>query len=249
MDRIVIVEDEVNIRETLQEILELSGYEVFSASNGKLGYDLILEKKPDLVLCDVNMPELDGFALLEAINNRLKDEVMPTFLFLTAKVETTEIRYGMNLGADDYILKPYDPSEILKTIRLRLDKRKKMLSQQDERPLSSTSKTFNKLPIPTDDGLELVPFDKIIQCKAERAYCYFYLDGGKKLLVSKPMKEFEDTLISNGFFKVHKSNIVNIQYAEKYVRGKGGYLVLSDGSNVVVSSRKKEELLQLLKYK
>tara|TARA_R110002049_G_scaffold20846_8_gene76621 strand:- start:2043 stop:2786 length:744 start_codon:yes stop_codon:yes gene_type:complete len=245
MERIILIEDEVNIRETLQEILELSGYEVLTASDGKLGYDLILEENPDLVLCDINMPELDGFALLEAINNKLKDKMMPCFLFLTARVEVGEIRHGMNLGADDYILKPYNPVEILKIIRLRLDKRKKSLKQQDQnfnKPLKG-----NKLPIPTEDGLELIPFEKIIQCKAERAYCYLFLVDGKKILVSKPMKEFEDILIDRGFFKVHKSNIVNIQFAEKYVRGKGGYLVLSDGSTVVVSSRRKEELLNLLK--
>jgi two-component system LytT family response regulator len=246
MNRIVIVEDELNIRETLQEILEFSGYEVFAASNGKLGYELILEKEPDLVLCDVNMPEMDGFALLEAINQRFIDKVMPSFLFLTAKVEVKEIRYGMNLGADDYILKPFDTVELLKIIRLRLVKRNKMLGQSNNKSAIPSKSLFNKLTIPSEEGLELVPFNKIIQCTADRAYCYFYLEGGRKLLVSKPMKEFEAILISNGFFKVHKSNIVNLEFAVKYVRGKGGYLVLSDGSNVIVSSRKKDELLQLL---
>lgn len=249
MDRIVVVEDEVNIRETLQEILELSGYEVFSASNGKLGFDLILKEEPDLVLCDVNMPILDGFALLELISQRLKDDLMPAFLFLTAKVETKEIRHGMNLGADDYILKPFDPTEILKIIKMRLEKRRKMLNLRHEKRFNTVFEVMNKLSIPMEDGLELVPFDHIIQCKAERAYCCFYLKGGRKLLVSKPMKEFEEILLSKGFFKVHKSNIVNIQFAEKYVRGKGGYLVLSDGSKAVVSTRKKEELMQLLKHR
>ncbi|MFT5667549.1 MAG: two-component system LytT family response regulator [Vicingaceae bacterium] len=246
MTRIVIVEDEINIRETLKEILEFSGYDVFTASNGKLGYAVILEKEPDLVLCDVNMPELDGFALLELITQKYAREIMPSFLFLTAKVETKEIRYGMNLGADDYILKPFDPVEILKIIQLRINKRKKMLSPLGGKP-SANKEGFNKLPIPTEEGLELVPFEQIIHCKAERAYCYFYLINNKKILVSKPMKEFEVTLINNGFFKVHKSSIVNLQFAEKYVRGKGGYLVLSDGSTVVVSTRKKDELMKRLK--
>jgi len=249
MNRIVVVEDEVNIRETLQEILEISGYEVFTAENGKLGYHLILEKKPDLVLCDVNMPELDGFAMLEAINQKMQDEVMPAFLFLTAKVETTEIRHGMNLGADDYILKPFDTVEILKIIRLRLNKRKNILNARQENQSTISKQSFNKLTIPTEEGLELIPYKEIIQCKAERAYCTFYLNGGKKLLVSKPMKEFEENLLQNGFFRVHKSTIVNIEFAIKYVRGKGGYLVLSDGSNAVVSTRKKDELLKLLQHK
>lgn len=247
MEKIIIVEDEANIRETLQDILSLSGYEVKAAKDGREGYDLILSEQPDLVLCDVSMPELDGFALLEAISQRLKDEIMPTFLFLTAKVETTEIRHGMNLGADDYILKPFDHSEILKIIKLRLEKRVKLLNLSGQTNSDNNSKEFNKLSIPSEDGFELIPFDQIIQCKAERAYCNFYLSDGKKLLVSKPMKEFEEVLLQKGFFKVHKSTIVNISFAEKYVRGKGGYLVLTDGSSVVVSSRKKEELMKLLK--
>lgn len=247
MNKILVIEDEINIRETLQEILELSGYTVCTAENGKQGYDAILKEKPELVLCDVNMPELDGFSLLKAINLRLQNEVMPAFLFLTAKVETKEIRYGMNLGADDYILKPFDHSDILNTIELRLEKRAKMLGKNSKEE-NIVSDQFNRLSIPNENGLELIPFDKIIQCKAERAYCHFYLEGGDKLLVSKPMKEFEDVLLSKGFFKVHKSNIINVRFAEKYIRGKGGQLVLSDGSTVVVSSRKKEELMKLLKH-
>ncbi|MFB1021421.1 MAG: response regulator transcription factor [Vicingaceae bacterium] len=157
MTRIVIVEDEINIRETLQEILEFSGYDVFTASNGKLGYAVILEKEPDLVLCDVNMPELDGFALLELITQKYASKIMPSFLFLTAKVEKEQIRYGMNLGADDYILKPFDPVEILKIIQLRINKREKMLGPQNGKS-SAYKERFKKLTIPKEEGLELLPF-------------------------------------------------------------------------------------------
>ncbi|MBT6438453.1 MAG: response regulator, partial [Flavobacteriales bacterium] len=100
MEKILIVEDEQGIRDTLQDILELAGYKVLIACNGKIGYDIIVESEPDLVLCDVNMPELGGFELLEAVNQRFKDEVIPPFLFLTAKVEAESLRYGMSLGAD-----------------------------------------------------------------------------------------------------------------------------------------------------
>ena len=85
MEHILIVEDDKDIRESLQEIFELSGYQVSTAANGKLGYDSIMENCPDLVVCDVDMPELDGFELLQAINQRLKNTIIPPFLFLTAK--------------------------------------------------------------------------------------------------------------------------------------------------------------------
>jgi len=247
MEKILIVEDEQGIRDTLQEILELAGYEVLIAFNGKIGYDVILENQPDLVLCDVNMPELGGFELLEAVNQRFKDEVIPPFLFLTAKVEAESLRYGMSLGADDYIFKPFSASDILKTVRLRLDRRNQLL---DQRPASKTESVIadaNKLALPCNDGLELISFDKIIKCQADRAYCNFYLADKRKILVSKPMKDFEEVLSSKNFLKVHKSTIVNIMHIEKFVRGKAGYLLMSDGSSVNVSVRKKEELLHLLK--
>ena len=247
MEQILIVEDEQGIRDTLQEILELAGYKVLIACNGKIGYDVIVEDEPDLVLCDVNMPELGGFELLEAVNQRFKDEVIPPFLFLTAKVEAESLRYGMSLGADDYIFKPFSASDILKTVRLRLDRRNQLL---DQRPASKTESVIadaNKLALPCNDGLELISFDKIIKCQADRAYCNFYLADKRKILVSKPMKDFEEVLSSKNFLKVHKSTIVNIKHIEKFVRGKAGYLLMSDGSSVNVSVRKKEELLHLLK--
>jgi len=247
MEKILIVEDEQGIRDTLQEILELAGYEVLIAFNGKIGYDVILENQPDLVLCDVNMPELGGFELLEAVNQRFKDAVIPPFLFLTAKVEAESLRYGMSLGADDYIFKPFSASDILKTVRLRLDRRNQLLDQRPGSKTESVIADANKLALPCNDGLELISFDKIIKCQADRAYCNFYLADKRKILVSKPMKDFEEVLSSKNFLKVHKSTIVNIMHIEKFVRGKAGYLLMSDGSSVNVSVRKKEELLHLLK--
>jgi len=253
MEKILIVEDEQGIRDTLQEILELAGYAVLTAGNGKIGYDVIVESQPDLVLCDVNMPELGGFELLEAVNQRFKDKIIPPFLFLTAKVEPEGLRYGMSLGADDYIFKPFSSNDILKTVRLRLDRRRQLLDQNNTTTTTTTSKTevgitdANKLALPCNDGLELISFNKIIKCQADRAYCNFYLIDNRKILVSKPMKDFEEILSSKNFLKVHKSTIVNIKHIEKFVRGKTGYLLMSDGSSVIVSVRKKEELLSLLK--
>lgn len=245
MEQLLIVEDEQDIRETLQSILELAGYQVLTAKNGKEGYNSIIKNQPDLVLCDVNMPELDGFELLSAISQRLSDNIIPPFIFLTAKVEINDIRRGMGLGADDYILKPYEYTDVLTTIRLRLDKRNKLLGKGITPKLPE--KTFEKLAIPCEEGLELVAFDKIIRCQADRAYCTFYLSDNRKILVSKSMKEFENILVSKHFMKVHKSTIVNINFVEKFVRGKSGHLVLVDGSVVAVSLRKKAELLSLLK--
>ena len=249
MEYILIVEDDTNIRESLQEIFELSGYKVSTAANGRIGYDSIMENCPDLVICDVDMPELDGFELLQAINQRLKDAVIPPFLFLTAKVEPNDLRQGMNLGADDYIFKPFDIKDILRSVRLRLDKRSKLVQNGNLNQISVNNAAFEKLALPSDEGLILVSFDEIIKCQADRAYCTFHMANGQSFLVSKSMKEFEQLLLDNNFLKVHKSTIVNINYAKKYLRGKGGQLIMSDDSIVYVSVRKKEELMKVLRHK
>ncbi|MBL4704870.1 MAG: response regulator [Flavobacteriales bacterium] len=250
MENLLIIEDEKDIRDSLQDILEMAGYNVEVAKDGKLGFDAILSSKPDLVICDVNMPELDGFELLGAINQRLHDQVIPPFIFLTAKVEKQDIRHGMSLGADDYILKPFEHNELLEIVRLRLSKRKMLLENGTPvGPVQGSADSLEKLAIPSDEGLELVPFENIIRCEADRAYCNFYLNSGKKILVSKSMKEFENILIKKGFIKIHKSTIINVKYVDKYIRGKGGMLQMSDGTVVAVAVRKKEELMKLINPK
>ena len=245
MAHLLIVEDEKAIRETLQEIFELSGYTVSTAKNGKQGFEAIIELKPDLVLCDVNMPELDGFELLGAINQRLKDEVVPPFIFLTAKVEQSSVRQGMRLGADDYILKPFDHNHVLDIVEMRLKKREALLKNGTKSVESY--RLQDKLALPYNEGLMLVAYDDIIKCQADRAYCTFHLVNNQKILISKSMKTFEASLLEHHFVKVHKSTIVNLRYVQKYLRGKGGQLLMSDGSMVLVSVRKKEDLMRSLR--
>ncbi|MEZ4722419.1 MAG: response regulator [Flavobacteriales bacterium] len=248
MEHILIVEDEQELRNSLEQILELAGYTVSLAENGRVGYERIMDETPDLVLCDVNMPQMDGFEMLGAINQRMDEEVLPIFLFLTARVELDDIRHGLKLGADDYIVKPFDHKELLDTIRLRIDRRKQLVDSGKRLSANdSIAKKFNKLALPCEDGLEVYEFDAIVKCEADRAYCSFHLISGKKVLVSKPMKEFEQLLLDRHFIKIHKSTIVNINCITKYVRGKGGYLVLSDGSHADVSFRKREEVSQMLR--
>ena len=122
MDKILIIEDNNDVRENLAEILELSGYDVSAAENGKVGVEAALGDVPDLILCDIMMPELDGFGVLRILSKNPKVASVP-FIFLTAKAEKEDFRRGMGLGADDYITKPFDDVELLDTIEMRLKKR------------------------------------------------------------------------------------------------------------------------------
>jgi len=120
--KILIIEDNPDVRENLQEILTLSGYEAFTAANGKEGVQATLRHLPDLILCDIMMPELDGYGVLRILSKQPATSAIP-FIFLTARTEPADLRRGMTLGADDYITKPFDDVELLDTIELRLKKR------------------------------------------------------------------------------------------------------------------------------
>ena len=121
MECILIIEDNKNVRQTLKDILSAQQYMVFDEPNGRLGIARALETNPDLILCDVMMPEMNGFETLKAIR-KVKGLSMVPFIFLTAKVDHEAFRNGMNLGADDFLTKPFNVEELLKVVKLRLDK-------------------------------------------------------------------------------------------------------------------------------
>ncbi|MEI6409122.1 MAG: response regulator [Bacteroidota bacterium] len=125
MKKILIIEDNADVRENLAEILELSNYQAITAENGKIGVDKALHDHPDLILCDVMMPELDGFGVLHILGRNPKTSDIP-FVFLTAKSEKDDFRRGMSLGADDYIVKPFDDEQLLQTIDARLRKSERL---------------------------------------------------------------------------------------------------------------------------
>jgi len=121
MKKILIIEDNAEIRENTSEILALANYEVLTAENGKIGVDIAQREKPDLIICDIMMPELDGYGVLHILSKKTETAAIP-FIFLTAKTEKSDIRKGMLLGADDYLTKPFDDTELLNTIEARLKK-------------------------------------------------------------------------------------------------------------------------------
>ena len=121
MSKLLVIEDNEEVRENLVEILDLAGYETSAAENGKAGLRLAEQELPDLILCDVMMPELDGFGVLKIKNNNPKINHIP-LIFLTAKAENEDVRKGMGLGAEDYITKPFDDTQLLEAIEIRLKK-------------------------------------------------------------------------------------------------------------------------------
>jgi CheY-like chemotaxis protein/CRP-like cAMP-binding protein len=143
MKKILVIEDNLDILENTAEILELSNYKVFKASNGKEGVAAALANKPDLILCDIMMPELDGYGVLHMVQKNPDLQNIP-FIFLTAKTEKDEMRKGMSLGADDYITKPFDPTDLLNAIESRL-KKMELIRQRVSEGLKGVDELINIL--------------------------------------------------------------------------------------------------------
>lgn len=131
MKKILVIEDNEEVRENLEEILELYGYQVDAAEDGKVGVEKALTNPPDLILCDVMMPHLDGFGVLNILSKKSLTSNIP-FIFLTAKTEKADFRRGMNLGADDYVTKPFYKDELLDVIETRLEKSERLKKQFDK---------------------------------------------------------------------------------------------------------------------
>ena len=128
MKSILVIDDNQDIRDNTAEILELAGYKVSTAENGKRGVDIAIKEKPDVIVCDIMMPELDGYGVLHMVRKNADTQNIP-FIFLTAKTERSDFRKGMEMGADDYITKPFEDIELLNAVEIRL-KKASILEQQ-----------------------------------------------------------------------------------------------------------------------
>lgn len=131
MKKILVIEDEDSLRNDIVDILKFEGFEVYNAENGKLGIQLALKKLPDLILCDVMMPEVDGYGVLKELRANNSTKITP-FVFITALAERENIRSGMELGADDYITKPFDREELLNAINSRLKKSNDVIEHSEK---------------------------------------------------------------------------------------------------------------------
>ncbi len=154
MKKILIIEDNTDVRENLEEILELSGYEVKSGKDGKEGVQFAESWKPDLILCDVMLPVIDGFGILQILSKKPELNSIP-FIFLTAKTELADMRKGMNLGADDYITKPFQKDELLSVIEMRLERVENFhKDHMTESKLKNIHRSFSLLKGLFDQGEE-----------------------------------------------------------------------------------------------
>jgi CRP-like cAMP-binding protein/AmiR/NasT family two-component response regulator len=143
-EKILVIEDHIGIRENIAEILQMANYIVYTAENGKIGVEMALKHVPDIILCDIMMPELDGYGVIYMLHKHKETSAIP-FIFLTAKAEHADLRKGMEMGADDYLVKPFDDMDLLNVIDIRL--KKKAYQQLNNR---SQADDFKQLVLKTD---------------------------------------------------------------------------------------------------
>lgn len=239
----VIIDDESDAVDFITSIigeycpdLVVSG----KAHNVKDGVQVINEIKPDLVFLDVEMPNGTGFDLLTYFPNKDFDVV-----FITA-FNHYAIK-AIKFSAVDYILKPININEFKEAIDRVIEKR-------DHSPLRD-NKNFEallenirgsnptRLVIPTSDGKEYLNPNDIIRIEADRSYSWFFITDNRKILVSKHLKEFQDLLNDRNFFRPHNSHLINLDFVKKYVRHDGGYIEMTDSSQVPISRNRKDLFL------
>lgn len=200
MKTILLIEDNFEMRENTTEILELAGYKVESAENGKIGVDLALKHLPDLIICDVMMPELDGYGVLHILSKNSKTAGIP-FIFLTAKSEKEDFRKGMNLGADDYITKPFDDVELMDAIETRFRK-SDLLRREFSRDIQGLNEFINK----AESFDELIKLTGDRKCKMYKKKEIIFLEG------NHPSGVY---FINTGKVKTFKSN----EDGKEYITG------------------------------
>jgi DNA-binding LytR/AlgR family response regulator len=224
MIKVLVIEDEEPVRITISELLELKGYDVFSASGGKEGVKLALELIPDLILCDIMMPDYDGYKVLKKLLGDSKTALIP-FIFLTAKAEMNDLRFGMDLGADDYIVKPFNAKELYKAIETRIVKHKSILKRLNETKISEKKSQDNtKLK---KDGYIFVEIGKephfiqVVDIKCAMAfgdYSSISMGNGDKIFVRKTLKSLWEILPDDLFVRIHNSTIINLNHVDKVVK-------------------------------
>lgn len=246
MIKAIIVDDELGARESLSKMLEknCSSVQIVAKADSMLSaYEAIINFHPDLVFLDIEMPNGNAFDLLEKIK-----EIDFDIIFTTA-YDHYAIK-AIKFSAIDYILKPIDPEELVQAVHRYEEKsgQKNMLDKKFKTLLNNLKpeNKLKKVGIPDGDGLIFINLADIIRCDSDGNYTFFILTSGKKIVASRTLGEYEQLFADDNFFRIHRSHLINLQHVKKYLKGEGGYVIMSDNSQVEVSRRNKNDFLQKL---
>lgn len=239
----VIIDDEPRSREMLQNLINeyCKNIEVVAtAGSVSAGIEAIAKYSPDLLFLDIEMNKETGFDLLEQLK-----EIDFEVIFTTAH-ENYALK-AFKFCAIDYLLKPIDVEELqLAVEKVEKKKSSSMFKEKFDLFMHNIKKGNNeeqRLAVSTNDGLVFINVSDILRCEASGAYTHLHLKNKNRIVVSKNLKEFEQLLADHNFLRIHNSFIINLKEIKKYVRGDGGYVIMSDDASVDVSKRKKDVFL------
>lgn len=237
--RTIVVDDESSGREALKVMIGTHCPEIRVVDEAPSMHEAFKKiDDVDLVFLDIELPDGSGFDFLDGVGPRNFEVI-----FVTAYDH-----YGIQAvkaAAADYLLKPVGIEELREAVQrvaLRCIERRAAriadMQPADEMPV--------RLALPNADGLVIVEVADVVRCQSHSNYTEFHIADGRSILVSRSMGEYEKVLVHSGFFRIHNSHIINMRYVRSYIRGKGGYVVMADGSHVDVSVRRKEAFLKML---
>ncbi len=208
MKQILIIEDDKTLRENTRELLEMENYRVFTAENGKEGMEAAIRLKPDLIISDILMPVMDGYQLLKSLYRDSETREIP-FIFLSAKSEAEDIRIGMNMGADDYLTKPFLEMDLLRAVKTRISKHEKLQKKKTKAPHSYQINTLDELKTyfeRTGESLEIEKNAEVYREAKNANYIYLIKYG---LIKTHRMDEYGKELIT-GLYK--NSDVFGVYY-------------------------------------
>lgn len=245
MIKALIIDDEKNARDIIVHLVQMSFQNVEivgQAHSVETGTASIKELKPDLVFLDIQLEDGSGFDILEQLS-----QIDFQIIFITAFNEYAVKAF--KFSAIDYLMKPINPKEFINAVNLVISSHEKDDFQAKfDAYLSHIKESraeHKKIILKTAESIHLVKVFDIIRCEADKGYTEFFLRNGRKILVSKGLKDYDELLCDFGFIRTHQSHLINLDYIESFEKTDGGYILMSDGSTVPVSSRKKEYVFKI----
>ena len=246
MIRTVIIDDEINIRTLIRDMLQSCCPDILvtgEAGSVKEGLELLSREKPDLLLLDIQLEDGNGFELLAKVGT-----IGFRIIFITA-YEEFALR-ALKLSAVDYLLKPISIGEL----QMAVEKARQFLLPDQEMKVNALVSNFSgktdadrKIVLRTYDKHYFVSIREVIRCESDSSYTKFFLLDGREIMVSQTMKEYEEILLPFRFFRPHKSFLINLEHVRVFEKSGGGYIVMSDGSNVPLSEKKRDEFFRMMK--
>jgi len=249
MIKALIIDDVEKARSALKSDIKTycpNVHVIGEADGVETGLQLIKNTTPDVIFLDIRMSDGSGFDLIAKLRQQ---GVIPFQIIFTTAYDEYAIK-AFKFSAIDYLLKPVDHEDLIQAVqKIKVQDEHSSLKENMELLLESVKgmKTSNKrIALNSVDKVQIVNVDDIIQCESQKNYTLFYLTNKKQVLITRTLKEFEDMLEEDNFLRVHHSHLINVKHLKEYIKTDGGYAVMSDGSQVPVSVRKKEQLLSLL---